>query len=83
MDLLNVNGRGMDTPSYNCIKKWTLPDFNRLCSVSNPCPEVTDRICVVAESIEHWSRMWEIVASNPGRVKPMTYEIDTCHFLAR
>ncbi len=37
----------------------------------------------VAESVEHWSRVREIVGSNPGRVKPMTYKIDICHFLAR
>ena len=37
----------------------------------------------VAESVEHWSRVWEIVGSNAGRVKLMTYTIDTCHFLAR
>ena len=32
----------------------------------------------MAESIEHWSYVREIVGSNPGRVKP----IDTCRFLA-
>ena len=37
----------------------------------------------VVESVEHWSRMREIVGSNPSRVKPMTYQIDTCRFLAR
>ena len=37
----------------------------------------------VAESIEHWSRVWDIVGSNPGQVKPMTYQIDTCRFLAQ
>ena len=37
----------------------------------------------VAESVEHWSRLREIVGSNTGRVKPMTYKIDTCRFLAR
>ena len=37
----------------------------------------------VAESIEHWSRVRGIVDSNPGRVKPMTYKIDPCCFLAR
>ena len=37
----------------------------------------------VAESVEHWSRVREIMGSNPGRVKPMSYKIDTCHFLAR
>ena len=37
----------------------------------------------VAESVEHGPHMREIVGSNPGRVKPMTYQIDTCHFLAK
>ena len=29
----------------------------------------------VAESVEHWSRMWDILGSKPGRVKSMTYQI--------
>ena len=37
----------------------------------------------LVESVEHWARVWEIVGSNPGLVKPMTYKIDTCGFLAR
>ena len=37
----------------------------------------------MAESVEHWSLVREIAGSNPGRVKPMTYKIDTCRFLAR
>ena len=37
----------------------------------------------VTESVEHWSRVWEIVSSSSGRVKPMTYNIDTCCFLAK
>ena len=37
----------------------------------------------VAELVEHWSRMREILGSIPVRVKPMTYKIYTCHFLAR
>ena len=37
----------------------------------------------VAESVEHRSSVREIVSSNPSRVKPMTYQIDTCCFLAR
>ena len=36
----------------------------------------------VAELVKHWSRMWEIVGSIPGRVKAMSYKIDTCLFLA-
>ena len=32
----------------------------------------------VVEAVEHWSRVREVVGSNIGRVKPMTYEIDTC-----
>ena len=36
----------------------------------------------VAESVEHWSRMWEIVGFQTySRVKSMTYKIDTCPFL--
>ena len=38
----------------------------------------------VAESVEHWSHVWEImVLKTQGQVKPMTYQIDTCRFLAR
>ena len=37
----------------------------------------------VAESVEHWTCAREIVGSNPGHVKPMTYIIDTCRFLDR
>ena len=41
------------------------------------------RLGVVAELIEHWSRVWEIKGSNPGRVKPMTYQIGTCRLRAK
>ena len=44
---------------------------------------LTNILAAVAESGEHWSRVREIVGSNPGQVKPMTYKIDTCRFLAR
>ena len=37
----------------------------------------------MAESEEHWSLVREIVGSNPGQVKPMTYKVDTYRFLAR
>ena len=37
----------------------------------------------VAESVERWSRVREIVGSNPGGGKPMTYQIDTGHIPAR
>ena len=37
----------------------------------------------VAESVEHWARVREIVGSNPGQIKPLTYQINTCRFLAR
>ena len=37
----------------------------------------------VAESVEHGPPVREIVGSNPDRVKPMNYAIDTCCFLAR
>ena len=32
---------------------------------------------MVAESVDHWSRVREIVSSNPGRVKPMTLIVVT------
>ena len=35
----------------------------------------------VAEPVECVARMWEIGSSVPGRVKPMTSQIDTCRFL--
>ena len=34
----------------------------------------------MAESVEHWSHVWEIEGLNPGRVKQMTYKIDTCPY---
>ena len=37
----------------------------------------------VAESVEHWPHVWEIIGLNPCRVEPMTYQIDTRRFLAR
>ena len=37
----------------------------------------------VAESGEHMSQVWEIMSSNNGRVKPMTYKINIPCFLAR
>ena len=36
----------------------------------------------VAESVERGPCMRKIGSSVPGRVKPMTYKIDACHFLA-
>ena len=41
------------------------------------------KLDTVTESVEHRSRVREIVGLNPGRVKPTTYKIDTRHFLAR
>ena len=37
----------------------------------------------VAESVKPWSRMREIMPSIPGQVKPMSYQINTCRFIAR
>ena len=37
----------------------------------------------VAESVEHLFCGREILGSNPARVKPMTYKINACRFLAR
>ena len=31
----------------------------------------------VAESVEHWSRVREVVGSNLGQVKPMTFQKET------
>ena len=50
---------------------------------SNTCVYIYYTPGTVAESVEYWSRVWEIVGSNPSRVKPMTNKIDACHFLAR
>ena len=37
----------------------------------------------VAESVNHWSHVQEIsCVPTHGRIKPMTYQIDTCYFLA-
>ena len=36
----------------------------------------------VAELVERLLPVQEIGSSIPGRVKPMTFKIDTCHFLA-
>ena len=37
----------------------------------------------VDESVERNLPMQKVVSSIPGRVKPMTYKIDTCRFLAK
>ena len=37
----------------------------------------------VADLVEHWSRLREIMGLNPSWVKPMTYQIDTSRFLFR
>ena len=37
---------------------------------------------VVAISVENRLPMWIIRSFNLSQVKPMTYKIDTCHFLA-
>ena len=37
----------------------------------------------VAESVKGGTRVWEIGNLVPGRVKPITYQIYTCPFLAR
>ena len=36
----------------------------------------------VTESVERGPHVWEIRSLVPGRVKIVTYKIDTCHFLA-
>ena len=35
----------------------------------------------VAEAVERKLCVWDLGSSVPSRVKPMTYKIDTCHFL--
>ena len=35
------------------------------------------------ESIERWLPVWKIGSSIPGRIKPMTYQIDTSRYLIR
>ena len=47
-----------------------------------PPPSPALPLGAVAESIERWPGMREIESSVPGGVKPMTYMIDTYHFLA-
>ena len=36
---------------------------------------------MVAKSVEHRLPMWKVRSSTCIRVKPMTYKIDTCHYL--
>ena len=36
----------------------------------------------VAEFVECMPGVWKVGSSVPSRVKPTTYQIDTCHFLA-
>ena len=43
----------------------------------------SEELDAIAKLVEHWSRMRDIMGSNAGRVKPMTYKIYTCRFLAR
>ena len=42
----------------------------------------TTTLAAVAKSVERIPHVWEIRSLVPGRVKPMTYQIDTCRFLA-
>ena len=49
------------------------PDMGYCCSSNLPG--------AIAESVEHWPRLLEIVGSNCGRVNPMTYQIDSHCFL--
>ena len=68
---------------------------NDICRLKLKCIYIYVCVCVfgyvclllgavaVAESAEQWPRVLEIVGSNPGRVKPMTYQIDICRLLAR
>ena len=44
---------------------------------------IKQKLGTVAESVERRPRVREIVNSVPGRDKPLTYKIATCHFLAR
>ena len=44
---------------------------------------VCSKAVLVAESVELWLHVREIVVQTYGQVKPMTYKIDTSRFLAR
>ena len=37
---------------------------------------------MLGESVEHEPPLWEIGSLLPAQVKPLTYKIDTYHFLA-
>ena len=50
---------------------------------SERCVQPTLVPDAVAESVEHWYHLREIVDWNCNWVKPMTYTIYTCHFLVR
>ena len=83
-----------DTCMVRLLNAWRSALFFLLPSLSGQLPWIDaldhpDHLLssvipgAVAKSVEHWSRMWEIVGSNPSWVKPMTDKIDTCCFLAR
>ena len=70
---------GDDESEHGCM--WELKIAGSACGISSESTGYTPG--VLSESVEHWSRVREIVGSNPGRVKPMTInKIDTCRFIA-
>ena len=68
------------------ISQFNLPMLICLCGISPGevrTPHYTWALPdVVAESVERRPRVREIGSLVPGQVKPMTYQIDTCRFLA-
>ena len=54
-----------------------------VCLTSRSVQSVADGICLVAESLEHGRHVWEIGSLIPSGVKAITYQMCTCHFLAR
>ena len=52
------------------------------CLLNAMCRWKRNRPGTVAELVERWPRVWEIGSLVLGRVKSMTYKIDTCRFVA-
>ena len=75
MDLEQTSG-----PPKQCVQRETLwvfvPSLN--CVENN-----SQKSNTVFDSVERRLPIQKIGSSIPGRVKPITYTIDTCHFLVR
>ena len=61
-----------------CAVWGVVSDYNH---IWNPSAEIPD-LGAVVELLERGPPVWEIGSSVPSRVKPVTYKIDTCHFVA-